>query len=152
MTRRRSGNTNRGEKHNRFKHGMFGTPTYKSWSCMKSRCLNPNNSDFPNWGGRGITVCDEWMEFANFFRDMGVKPDGYTIERLDVNAGYCKANCTWADRVTQGRNRSFNKMNSETAALLKRRRKEGLSYEALSQEFGLSINQTGRICRGEAWA
>ena len=152
MLRNRSGNTHKGPEHNRFKHGMSRTSTYKSWSCMKARCFNKNNSDYPNWGGRGISVCEDWLIFENFLRDMGEKPAGYTIERLDVNAGYSKSNCVWADRVTQGRNRTFNKIDNAGAKSLLRKREGGADYAALSQEFGLSISQVGRICRGEAWA
>ena len=67
--RRRSGNKNKGAAHNRFVHGMTGTPTYKSWSCMKSRCLNPSDDSYPDWGGRGIRVCDRWLDFNNFLAE-----------------------------------------------------------------------------------
>lgn len=74
---------------------------------MKARCLNPNASSYPNYGGRGITVCDRWRDsFEAFFADMGPRPSPeHSIERLDVNGGYNKQNCVWGTRLQQGNNR-----------------------------------------------
>lgn len=89
-------------------HGMYGTPEYKSYHGMIERCFNKNNPRYPEWGGRGISVVEEWKSsFENFFADMGFKPDKtYSIERLDNDANYSKANCVWATSTEQNRNRS----------------------------------------------
>lgn len=94
---------------NTLKHGMEGTPVYTSWTAMKSRCLNPNDSSYHKYGGRGISVCDEWMVFVNFFRDMGDRPQGKTLDRINVNGNYEPSNCRWATNTEQSRNRRDSK-------------------------------------------
>ncbi len=93
-----------------FKHGLYGTPEWRSWRHMLRRCYDKNDIRFPIYGGIGITVCEEWKnDFGRFLSDMGTKPDGFTIHRLKNDRNYCKANCVWADMQTQQRNRSNNR-------------------------------------------
>jgi hypothetical protein len=80
--------------------------TYASWRNMKQRCTNPNHDQYADYGGRGITLCDEWRKsFAKFFRDMGRRPDGMTLDRIDVDGPYCKSNCRWATAKVQAQTR-----------------------------------------------
>lgn len=86
-------------------HGLYRTPENISYHNMKARCLNKNNQAYHNYGGRGITICDRWLEsFMNFYEDMGKKPKGSSLDRIDNSKGYSKENCRWADKVTQALN------------------------------------------------
>lgn len=85
-------------------HGASGSPTYKSWSAMVNRCTNPNDPSFHRYGAAGITVAAEWMDFRAFVADMGQRPAGTTLDRIDPFGGYSKANCRWATAVEQARN------------------------------------------------
>ena len=87
-------------------HGMTNTPEYSSWDAMKKRCNNPNAEKFPNYGGSGITVCERWKSFENFYADMGPKPSAsHSIERKNGSLGYYPENCKWATPGEQARNK-----------------------------------------------
>ncbi len=82
------------------------TSTYKTWQNLKQRCLNPKDDHYPSYGGRGITVCDRWMEsFENFLQDMGERPKGMSIDRVDNEGNYNRENCRWATPKQQAQNR-----------------------------------------------
>jgi hypothetical protein len=86
------------------KHGMYGTPTHKSWTAMKGRVFG-RLSDPRYYKELGIGICEPWLEFANFFADMGVRPEGTTLDRIDNAKGYEPGNCRWATKEQQIENR-----------------------------------------------
>lgn len=108
--------------------------THAIWRGMLARCSNPKSKDFPRYGGRGITVCDRWLQFANFVADMGERPDGMTLERRDGAKGYSPDNCTWATPKQQARNRRNNvavSHNGVTATVAEWAERTGLERKTL---------------------
>ena len=81
------------------------SPTYYIWAAMVARCTNPKNKDWRLYGGRGITVCERWLIFRNFLDDMGEKPDGLSIDRINNDGNYEPDNCRWATAVEQANNK-----------------------------------------------
>jgi hypothetical protein len=93
-------------KERRIKHSLSNSSEYRSWLSMKTRCTNPNLKQWKDYGGRGITVCPEWLNsFQNFYNDMGKRPDGKTLDRINNNKGYEPSNCRWATSKEQTQNR-----------------------------------------------
>lgn len=96
-----------------IKHGLRNVPEYENWHNMKQRCLNPNFYGYVNYGGRGITICQRWIDsFVNFYEDMGKRPTpSHSIDRIDNDKGYTPENCRWATKTTQIVNRRMNRNN-----------------------------------------
>lgn len=94
-------------------HKLSRSREYQIWCDVKQRCSNIKNRSYKNYGGRGITVCDEWKEsFLNFYRDMGPRPSkNHSIDRIDNEKGYFKENCRWASHTTQSNNKRIQKRN-----------------------------------------
>ena len=90
-------------------HGRTSTPEYRAWTSMHQRCSNQRDKSFRNYGGRGIAVGAEWSTFEQFYTDMGERPSAlHSVEREDVNGGYCAENCKWAIALEQQRNKRSN--------------------------------------------
>ena len=92
------------------KHGMHNTTIYYVWSSMKDRCNNPKSTAYKWYGGRGIKVCKRWGKFERFLEDMGERPKGMTIDRIDNDGDYCKENCRWISHQENCRNRKKRRL------------------------------------------
>lgn len=98
-----------------FKHGNYSKgkawPIHSAWVAMLSRCYNPNNASYSNYGGRGITVCAEWQtNFEQFRKDMGERPKGKSLGRINNDLGYSQSNCRWETPTQQQRNTRYNRL------------------------------------------
>ena len=126
------------------KHRRCFTPEYKSWQAMKDRCLNPSSKDFPKYGGRGITVCTEWISsFEAFFTDMGPRGFGESIDRKKNDEGYFRDNCRWATGMVQSANRRstrFITIGEETNSVSDWARKIGITHEAFAKRLSKSVD------------
>lgn len=115
LGREKSAETNR-------RHGGASRSEYRIWAAMRQRCGNPKNQAYRYYGGRGIKVCKRWAsDFVNFYADMGARPKGLTIERIDNSRGYSPDNCKWVSRKEQTRNTRWNrqiKYKGETHCLV----------------------------------
>lgn len=112
-----------------FKHGMSKTAIHQAWRVMRDRCNNPNSKSYHNYGGRGIKVCERWESFSNFLSDMGVRPEGCDIDRIDNDKGYSPENCRWVTR-------SQNLRNTRIARMLTYKG-EMLSEHVWAERYGL---------------
>lgn len=119
-------------------HGRCGTRVYKSWAKMLDRCRNPNNKDYAHYGGRGITVCERWHSFENFFADMGHPPFKHEIDRENNDLGYCKENCRWVTHLINMSNTRRTRLfthQGETLTLREWAEKAGVPYSRMQERI-----------------
>lgn len=97
------------DRHGHAKRGRK-SPTYLVWENMRRRCNSPTAANYVNYGGRGIRVCEQWSSFKGFLADMGERPDGLTLDRVDNDGNYEPGNCRWVTKFTQGQNRRTSRI------------------------------------------
>jgi len=127
----------------KMRHGLRYTREYETWLNMKNRCYNTNNNTYEYYGGRGIVLCDRWVDnFQNFYDDMGKRPEGdYEIDRTDNDKNYSPANCKWVKKIVNAR----NKRNSKWWFV------NGVRYESLthaSESLGVTFTVIKKWCDG----
>jgi len=132
-------------KYLRFKHGQSYREEYKIWRAMINRCYKKNNTAYSDYGGRGITVCDRWLNsFESFYADMGKRPSKeYSIERKNVNGNYDTSNCKWATTKEQSRNKRNNvvlTLDGESMCLMDWSIKTGIGHKTLSARIKMGLS------------
>jgi len=133
---------------NRLKHGharQNDSPEYVAWIHMKSRCYRERDSKFHLYGGRGISVCERWLnDFSAFLADMGPRPSPrHSIDRIDVNGDYCSANCRWATPKQQSRNKTRHRLveiDGKTMCLAEACERTGVNYRSALWRLNNGLN------------
>ena len=125
-----------------MKHNKIHTSEYTTWDAMKTRCYNKKHKTYKNYGSRGITVCERWLNsFENFYEDMGDKPDKtYSLDRIDVNGNYEPSNCKWStpkEQINNRRNTKIVKYNGEVKSLSQFCEELNLKYSVINSRINL---------------
>lgn len=133
-------------------HGMTGTSIHKAWENMRDRCLNKVSPVFKNYGGRGIKICDRWLNFENFLEDMGERPKGMTLDRTDNDGDYEPDNCRWVTQKENNRNRPATKLNTEAVKVIRYALKYmNITPKRLAEIHGVTVNTIYGIRSGITW-
>jgi hypothetical protein len=132
-------------------HGLSNTPTYNSWSSMWARCTRPAMDNYDRYGGRGIKVCKRWKKFSTFLADMGERPEGMTLDRVNPNGDYKPSNCKWATVGEQARNRRNTRLNTDIIAKARKLRSDGMGFQAIGRLLGVQRTTIRAALVGLSW-
>lgn len=134
------------------KHGMSHSFTYVSWESMKARCYSPGQPSYKNYGGRGIRVCEHWRtSFEAFLADMGERPAGTSLDRVDSDGDYEPGNCRWATRDVQNQNTKRTSLCSLAAVLIREHARRGASRSDIAYAYGVSVPAIEAVINRRSW-
>lgn len=144
---------NNGKNNPRYSHGLSNTPTYKTWADMMQRCNNPKARAYKYYGARGIKISKRWQTFSNFYKDMGEREEGLTLERVDNNKGYNSKNCKWATMKEQSKNKRAGGHKILTPLIVKKIRAQSSikTQQQLADEYKISQSTISEIQRSITW-
>ena len=154
-----------GPEHKNHKHGGVGSPEYKTWGSIKTRCFNTKHDGYARYGAIGITMCSRWRDnFEAFLEDVGKKPAGYKFSRSDLEGNYSCGECeecrergwlrngAWSTPTEINRAKRTAKLTKDRVALLRQKLAGGSTHKELAEEFGVGISLVGKIGRRENWS
>jgi hypothetical protein len=134
----------------RYKRHGKDKKAYNAWHQMVDRCTNPENKSYARYGGRGIRVCDAWLDFEKFYADMGPS-NGLTIDRRDNDGNYDPSNCRWATRAIQQRNNSRTRLTEEIVADIRSMHASGQLQKTIAEKYGISDAYVSQIVNFKIW-
>jgi hypothetical protein len=148
----------RGENNPKFRHGLtdgksFRHPIYTAWQNMRGRCLRPNNPKYPRYGGRGITICEDWTSCARFaaWALFNGWSEGLTLDRIDNDGNYEPSNCQWVSIGKNSRKKSTTKLTYEIALTIRSRVNDGDNVARLAREYSVSDATIYFILNNDTW-
>ena len=140
-----------GERFGYYKNGK-APRTYITWLAMLQRCNNPNDNEYKNYGGRGISICKSWTKFENFLKDMGKRPKELTLDRINNDGNYEPGNCRWATRAEQAQNRKSTKLTPITVKIIRYLAKDPqFTQKDLAYAFDVYLLSIWKVVNYRSW-